>query len=134
MLEVDETTLEAITSAIDEGLSLIEAKKDIRIVTAMFPKVSNRIRAMAEIRETPDNRFVSFLITYFLRDVRIRFEDQDEDWYRLNKESIDQCMLQLKNFLTGLKTSFHSKSFEKTMDIIKMFFFAYYQTTFLLTG
>ena len=134
MLEVDETTLKAVTSAIDEVLSLIEAKKDIRIVIAILPKVSNRIRAMAEIRETPDNRFASYIISHFLRDVQLRFVDQDEDWYQLNKEHVDQCLLHLKNLLNGLKTSFNSKSFEKAIDVIKMFFFAYWETTLAMTS
>lgn len=134
MLEVDKTALEAITSAIDEAVSLIEERKDIRIVSAMLPRVSNRIRAMAELRDTPDNRFVAFLVQFFATDIGYRFEEQDEEWYRLNKEAVDQCLVQLKNLLTGLKSGLNAKSFEKTVDALKMFYFAYYQTALSMTA
>ena len=129
LLEVDETTLKVISSSIDEALSLIEGNKDIRIISARLPKVANTIRAMAEINDTPDNRFAQFLVTHFLYDFSLRFASKEEEWYKLNKESVDQCILHLKNLLTGLQSSFNSKSFEKTIDTIKMFFFAYYQAT-----
>ena len=134
MLEIDEPTLEAITSAIDELLSLAEEKKDLRIVSASLAKVGNKIRAMAEIRDTPDNRFVAFIVQAFFSDMIRRFEDKDEEWYQFNKELADQCLLQAKNLLTGLKSSLSSKSFEKTIDVIKIFFFAYWQTTLAMTG
>ena len=134
MLEIDETTLNAINSAIDEILSLVAEKKDIRIITARLPKVSNTIRAAAEIRETPDNRFISYIVNHFLLDIRYRFENQKEEWFRLNKEVIDASVLQLKNLLIGLKSSLNNKSFEKTIDVIKMFVFAYWQTVLALAG
>ena len=129
MLEIDETTRQAVNSAIDEFLSLAEAKKDIRMTSGALVKVSNKIRAMAELKETPDNRLVSFLIQYFITDVTRRLEGEDEEWFELNKELLDQCLQHMKNLMTSLKSSFESKSFEKAIDAIKMFFFAYWHTT-----
>ena len=134
MLEIDDLTLKTITSTIDELLSIAEEKKDLRIVSASLTKVANKIRAMAEIRETPDNRFVAFIVQYFFYDIARRFEERDDEWYQFNKELVDQCLLQIKNFLTGLKSSLNAKSFEKTIDVIKIFFFAYWQTTLAMTG
>ena len=134
MLEIDETTLQAINSAIDEFISLAEAKKDIRLTSGAVAKISNKIRAMAELKETPDNRFISFLIQYLFRHLLVHFEGEDEEWFELNKETLDQCLQHLKNLMTSLKSSFTSKSFEKAIDAIKMYFFAYWQTTLALTG
>lgn len=134
MLEIDETTLQAINAAIDKFLSLAEAKKDIRLMSGTLSSVGNKIRAMAELKETPDNRFVAFLTQFLISDIFKRLEGQDEEWFELNKELLDQCLQHTKNFMTGLKSSINSKSFDKVIDTIKMFFFAYWHTVLALTG
>ena len=119
-------------SAIDDVVSLIQEEKDIRMISAMLPKVSNKFRAVAEMTDTPDNRFTSFLLHLVNQLVATYFEGESKDWYELNKEAISECTAQLKNYLTGLRDALTSKSFEKTIDVIKMFHFAFYQITLLL--
>lgn len=119
MLEIDELSLNAITSAIDETIQLIEENKDIRIVASSLGNVSNKIRAMSEIKETPDNEFVSFIFTVLSFNISESFKDKEEEWFELNKELCNQCVNHVKNLLQGMKKSLMAKNFEETMDVFK---------------
>ena len=127
MLQADEATLATIITTIDETIKTINEKRDIRLISSMLTKFGNKIRAMAEIKETPNNRFVAYLVQDMFNDIRTRFQGREEEWYELNKETTAECVTHLKNLLTSLKSSIQAKSFEKTVDAMKMFFFAYWQ-------
>ena len=132
MLEIDEGTLESINASIDEALSIIEEKNDIRLAAPYLRKVANKIRAMAEIRETPDNRFVAYITQSFLMRLTLAFEEEEEEWFKLNKDLLSQMLSQVKALCLGLKKSLNSKEFESTIDILKIFFFANWQLTMRL--
>jgi hypothetical protein len=119
MLEIDEVSLNAINSSIDEAMKLINEKKDIRIVSSMVSKVGNKIRAMYELRETPDNAFVSFVFSLISGTVVHAFEDKEDKWFAINKDLCDECLHSLKNLLQGIKVSFKSKNFEEAVTVLK---------------
>lgn len=123
MLEIDEISLKAITSAIDETIKLIDEKKDIRLVTSFMGNVSNKIRATSEIRETPENGFVSLVFSVLSTSISENLKAKDEEWFELNKELCNQCSDQIRNFLRGMKSSFESKSFEEATNVLKTFAF-----------
>lgn len=124
MLEIDETTLKAITSTIDETIKAVDEKKDIRIVSNSLGNVGNKIRALAEIRETPDNLLFSLTFHFLSGFLMNTFGDQEEEWYELNKELCDDSLSKIRILLSGMKSSLEAKSFEKAIDVFKASFFA----------
>jgi hypothetical protein len=127
LLEIDEPSLKAIISAIDETLSLINEKKDIRIVASSLLNVGNKVRAMSEIKETPDNGFVSYVFFVLAGTISAAVRNQEDEWFELNKELCSQCLDHIKNLLQGMKTGLSSKSFEETISALKTSVFAIMQ-------
>ncbi|RLI19382.1 hypothetical protein DRO47_06405 [Candidatus Bathyarchaeota archaeon] len=134
MLEVNDEALRMINSSIDEVLTMINESEDIRKIIASLPKIGHKIRAMAEIKDTPDNRFLSFIIGFLIATCRAYLEDKEMSWYELNKETLAECTIALKNFLTNLKSAINEKSFEKAIDAAKMFYYEFYQKTLSFTA
>lgn len=119
-------SLKAIFSTIDETTKIANEKKDIRIVISALGNVSDKIRAMSEIRDTPDNRFVSLVFYVLVGLVTTTFEGQEEAWYVLNRELSDQCRSQIIILLNGMRSSLEAKNFEKAIDVLKTSCFALY--------
>lgn len=124
MLEMDEATLKSINSSIDEAIRISNEKKDIRKTLASLGNVTNKVRAMAELREIPDNRFVSVVLNILYGTVAAMFGERDEEWFESNKDLCDNCLTQTKILLNGLKSGIGKKSFEETVNVLKAFLFA----------
>jgi uncharacterized phage-like protein YoqJ len=124
LLEIDEVSCKAIQGSIEETLKLIEEKKDIRIVTSSLGTTANKIRAMAELRETPDNEFVSLVFTVFVSTASEAFKDKDQEWLKANRDVCDQCQSIIEKLLQGMKSVLKSKDFIETVDVLKISWFS----------
>lgn len=124
MLEIDEVSRKAIQVSIEETLKLIEEKKDIRIVTSSLATTANKIRAMAELRETPDNEFLSFVFTIMVSTVSEAFKGRDQEWFKANRDICDQCQRVIEKLLQGMKSVLKSKDFGEAADLLKISWFS----------
>jgi hypothetical protein len=124
LLEIDEVSRKAISASIVEVFKLLDEKKDIRIVLSSLGTTANKIRAMAELLETPDNEFLSFVFTVIVSMVGERFKEKDQEWFDANKDICDECKSIITKFLQGITHALESSDFQEAVNVLKTSWFS----------
>lgn len=132
-LDLDEDTLKHLSKTIDDILHSIERKDDIRKTIGLMRPLQEKLDAAVTIRESPEGRFVHFLVWVMYVQVRGVYAGGDEEWYKLNAENIEGLRPILSQYFSSLKQSLSSNSYEDVLEACKNFFFSFHSHTRALT-
>lgn len=136
-LTASDDMIARVNETISNIVKNIEKNEDIRKALSYFGDLRQRIRAMAEVYETTENLFVSFLMWKIIAEIATDYAGNKDEWYVLNKEIIKKFSPALKEFLESLAEDFEEKNYNKILDHAAEFVFKHQKIRsglILLTG
>lgn len=117
-LQATEDMIKKVTESVYAVLKSLESEGDLRKTLPLLSDVSDRLRAIAEIYDTPENEFISYLIWDQVRYLG-QFEGLPDEWYKLNAEAIVRLKLLMKTFFQNLKNDCEKKDADKIVEHVK---------------
>jgi len=133
MLEITEQALDKIDDTVNKTISLIDKDEDIRRIVKQSEGVSTILRAVADINDTPENRFVSIVVSTVISWTGAVYEGNREEWYRLNRDEIREFKPILGKYIGSLREALKSNNYVSVMDANKNYTYALYHSSILLT-
>jgi len=117
-LETTEEMTKKVAETISSVLKSLETKEDIRKTMPLLGEVVEKIRAVSEIYETPENIFVSYLVWAQISSFT-NFDGLPDEWYKLNADAIDKLRELMKAFFENIKDGFEKKNTDFIVEYIK---------------
>jgi len=108
--------IKAINTSLSEIMALIEADEDIRKILSLLSDFRLKIRSIAEIYDTVENTFVSWLFWRFISEVYAFYAAQPNEFYVKNEENVSQLSLALKNYLEVQREAYNEKDVDKIVQ------------------
>lgn len=124
-LTADPKIVGLINKCADDILENIVSDNDVRKAITYIPEYVQKVRAVAELYDTEENRFTSWIVWNIFSTVQ-QLDGHTDEWYKDNKEHLDKIKNEMKEYVKNLKEGFSKEDFNIIIESSKKFFFILY--------
>jgi len=120
---VSDDVTKLLLSDIGNILAELDRGHDIRYALAMLPELASKMKSMGDLNETPENRWISYILVDQLGNVQNWYDGMPPEWYKLNEKNVAELRKIWKSYFEKLSVELSRKDFDRLADETKNFFF-----------
>ncbi|MCS4538545.1 MAG: hypothetical protein HYY67_06800 [Thaumarchaeota archaeon] len=133
MIKLPKEVVKLSSEATDTVLGSVDRKEDIRKTLTLLPAISTKLEIATELNETPESRFLHFLVWALIESVRYSYQSDKEEWYELNSEAISAARPILRNYLMSIKKFLQKQDMNEFIQASMIFLFKIHKNANMLT-
>lgn len=122
-IEVSKNLKDSIIKDIDDISLITQSENNINYILPKLAKFQMKIRMIPELKNNPNNSFMTYLIFQTLGTHFLMFQDKSQKWYSMNETKIKDIRKEFLSYLSELEKGVKEDSLDHIINASKMYIY-----------